>query len=311
MTTLTSTYTNATPLPYRRRIDHLNEASVSKFYMPYSDIQWDAPENTINHDDNIWSRRDATFLTQTSWYAQLPEQTQKRLGLQLVVNSMKMGIFFENILTRGLLNFARSLPDGAAEFRYVMHEAIEESHHSLMFQEFVNRAGLPPAPPNWLARWGGFYAVQMSKIFPEQFFIFVLGGELPIDHMQRLALETPEALHPLVRKIMQIHTTEEARHISFAKLYLQNQVPKLSIAKRTRLAISTPITLRVMAGMMLRPSTQMIAAFEIPKAVINDAYDDNSDYHARVRASFSDITELCGKLGLLDSAAKPLWKGFL
>lgn len=311
MTTLTESHNNISPKHYRRRLHNLNEASISKFYLPYSDINWDAPEYAIHHDDPIWARRETSFLTQTDWYQQLPDTTQRRLGLQLVVNSTKMGIYFENILTRGLLAFARSLPDGSPEFRYVMHEAIEESHHSMMFQEFVNRSGLHATPPNGLTRWGGFYAVQMSKIFPEQFFMFVLGGELPIDHIQRLALETPESLHPLVRKIMQIHTTEEARHISFAKLYLEKQVPQLSLPKRLRLAISTPITLRVMAGMMLQPSTPVIAKFEIPKSVIHQAYDDNSDYHALVKASFRDITELCGELGLIEGAAKHLWKGLL
>ncbi len=311
MTTLTESSQDLSAKHYRRRLHHLNEASVSKFYLPYSDIHWDAPEYTINHDDPVWARRDLSLLTQTDWYQQLPDTTQRRLGLQLVVNSTKMGIYFENILTRGLLAFARSLPDGSSEFRYIMHEAIEESHHSLMFQEFVNRSGLHATPPHWLTRWGGFYAVQMSKIFPEQFFMFVLGGELPIDHIQRRALETPESLHPLVHKIMQIHTTEEARHISFVKLYLEKQVPKLSLPKRIRLAISTPITLRVMAGMMLRPSAQVIAEFEVPKAVIHQAYDDNSEYHTLVKASFRDITTLCGELGLIEGTAKHLWKGLL
>ena len=50
---------------------------------------------------------------------------------------------FENLLQRGLLSYAFRLPNGAPEYRYLHHEIIEESQHSLMFQELVNRSGLP------------------------------------------------------------------------------------------------------------------------------------------------------------------------
>ena len=55
---------------------------------------------------------------------------------------MKTGLVFENILQRGLLEFAMTLPNDSTEFRYAYHEVIEEAQHTLMFQEFVNRSGL-------------------------------------------------------------------------------------------------------------------------------------------------------------------------
>ena len=58
---------------------------------------------------------------------------------------MKAGLQFESVLKRGLLEYAFRLPDGVPEFRYAYHEVIEEAQHSLMFQEFVNRAGLDVA----------------------------------------------------------------------------------------------------------------------------------------------------------------------
>ncbi len=56
---------------------------------------------------------------------------------------MKIGVQFENLLKRGLLAYALPLPNGSSEFRYVYHEVIEEGHHGMMFQEFVNRSGMP------------------------------------------------------------------------------------------------------------------------------------------------------------------------
>ena len=112
------------------------------------------------------------------------------------------------------------LPNGSPEYRYAYHELIEEGQHSLMFQEFVNRTGLEtpglPTPIRFAAR---FVAAQ-GRLFPPLFFVFVLGGEDPIDHVQRTTLRSGRELHPLLRRIMQIHVTEEARHICFARYYL-------------------------------------------------------------------------------------------
>src|SRR5213078_2166833 len=94
--------------------------------------------------------------------------------------------------------------------------------HSLMFQEFVNRSGLnPPGMPK-LMQFGSRGVVKMGRRFPELFFLFVLGGEDPIDYVQRRELRSGQELHPLLERIMRIHVTEEARHLSFARHYLKH-----------------------------------------------------------------------------------------
>ena len=93
------------------------------------------------------------------------------------------------MLKRGLLEFALALPNGAPEFRYAYHEVIEEAQHSLMFQEFVNRTGFDV--PGLAVVGAARVAPRRDRIgrrFPALFFVFVLGGEDPIDHVQRTAL---------------------------------------------------------------------------------------------------------------------------
>src|SRR5439155_21822346 len=132
------------------------------------------------------------------------------------------------------------------EYRYAYHEVIEEAQHSLMFQEFVNRsrAGVRgmPRPIRWLSRT----VLQFARFFPALFFVFVLGGEDPIDHVQRRALREGHN-HPLVERIMRIHTTEEARHLSFARAYLRRRVPSMNVLARAVLALAAPVILGIMA----------------------------------------------------------------
>jgi hypothetical protein len=187
-------------------VARLSRLSVTKHYDAYADVPWDDPAYCIDPADPRWQAGDDHALGATQWYKSQPPEIRSRIGLHIVVCSMHTGVEFENILTRGLLGFAMKLPVGAPEFRYAYHEAIEESQHSLMFREFVTRAGLDPGTRGVLKRAGAARVIRLARRFPELFFLFVLGGEDPIDHVQRTLLRTE--VPPILRRIMQIHVTE-------------------------------------------------------------------------------------------------------
>src|SRR5262249_7700791 len=160
-------------------------------------IDWEAPEHRIDPEHPCWELSADDTLGATAWYRSLPQPTRARLGLHMIASFMKIGAQFENVLQRGLLEFAWRLPNGAPEFRYVYHEGIEEGQPSLMFQEFVNRTGFDPAGLGFWDRLGSRRVVANARRFPELFFIFVLGGEDPIDHVQRDDLRSGIPIHPL------------------------------------------------------------------------------------------------------------------
>jgi hypothetical protein len=291
---------------FEHRVRQLSERSVTKYYQAYRDIDWQA--HPIDPGDPNFELDDAHPLASSPWYQALPQAERALIGLDLVVSSMKIGVAFENVLQRGLLELALTLPDGDPSFRYAYHEVIEEGQHSLMFQEFINRAGRPSG------RMGGFeqrltrFVVSLGHRFPELFMLFVLGGEEPIDHDQRRALQHRKRLHPLLARIMQIHVTEEARHLCFARGWLQDRVPALSPLRRLALTLAAPVLLGFMARTMLEPPTNVIARHAIPKHVIDAAYHNNPAHQAAVRESLSGVTELCRELGLAPSWARFLWR---
>ena len=69
---------------------------------------------------------------------------------------------------------------------------------------------------------------RLGRVFPKLFVVHVLAGEVPIDQTQRALLRKGAALHPLVRRIVRIHVTEEARHVCFA---LDHSTPASSITR--------------------------------------------------------------------------------
>ena len=82
-------------------------------------------------------------------------------------------------------------------------------------------------------------------------------------------------LHPLLKRIMQIHVTEEARHLCFARHYLKEHAPRLGPVRRFVLSRRAPFILAIMAQMMMRPSAQIVRTYGIPRAVIREAYTRN------------------------------------
>jgi len=225
---------------------------------------------------------------------------------------MKVGLQFESILKRGLLEFAAELPDESPEFRYAYHEVIEEAHHSLMFQEFVNRCaplGLRVRGMDRLTKFGARGVIKLARRAPTLFFVFVLGGEDPIDHVQRTLLRSERDLHPLTERIMRIHVTEEARHLSFARHYLKRNVPKMSWTRRQFLAVRAPFILGQMAAMMLKPASEIVRAYDIPKDVLREAYGSPSARQG-VWDSLRKVRRLLTELRLVTPASKRLWKAF-
>ena len=178
----------------------------------------------------------------------------------------------------------------------------------MMFQEFVNRApfDLPGLP--WDMRLGSDFIVKLGHRFPQLFFMFVLGGEDPIDHVQRQELRGDRDLHPLLEIIMRHHVTEEARHLSFARQYLKRDVPQLGWVRRQVLSLATPVILGVMAQMMMQVPSDLVRTFAIPDEVVREAYRDNPDHARATVESLRKVRRLARELGLVTPVSKRLWQ---
>jgi hypothetical protein len=288
-----------------RRLSH---QSVVKHFDAYADVPWDAPDYRIDPDDPRWELSADDSLGGTAWYRAQPAGVRARIGLHMYATFMKIGVQFESVLKRGLLEYAAKLPDGAPEFRYAYHEIIEEAQHSLMFQEFVNRTGLDIPGLSWWQKIGARQVVRFARTFPELFFVFVLGGEDPIDHVQRTLLRSGRPVHPLLKRIMQIHVTEEARHLCFARHYLKRHAPELSGFRRFLLSRRAPFILAIMAQLMMRPSSQIVRTYGIPREVIREAYTHNPAHRRKTMDALHKVRDLLIEVGVVTPSAQRLWR---
>ncbi|GGK32555.1 AurF N-oxygenase family protein [Nocardia camponoti] len=297
------------PVDYADALLTLSEGSVHRRFDPYLDIDWDAPELAIDRDDPRWVlSAELDPLGATAWYQGLPLERKIEIGRWRQANAAKVGLAFESILIRGMMQYAMALPNNSPEFRYCMHEMTEECNHIQMFQELVNRIGddVPGMRPlfkvmsPFIGVAGGyFYAIL---------FIGILGGEEPIDHYQKALIRSDNDTQPTLRRIMQIHIAEEARHISFAHEFLRAHLEKMNPVSTAVCGVAFPIAMRWLADELVKPPKSFARKFDIPDEVFAEAFWESPHSRHILSSFFGDVRALVEDLGLMNRVTRPLWK---
>jgi hypothetical protein len=294
---------------YGQVLDDLSNASVHRNFDPYLDIDWDSPAMAITDNDPRWVLSKVVDpIGRHPWYQKQPLEKQIRIGMWRQANVAKVGLQFESILIRGLMQYSFALPNSAKEFRYTTHEAKEECNHTLMFQEFVNRCGVDVPGAKFGYRLISPLVPLASTVFPTLFYFGVLGGEEPIDHIQKDFLRNRDEMHPTMMAVMQLHVAEEARHISFAHHLLRETIPRKSRIQRFLLSLMLPIVMRVLCGAITVPPRSFEREFDIPREVMKDIFWRSESSKQFLRNVFGDVRMLGEQCGLMNPVSRVLWR---
>ncbi|MFH5227281.1 AurF N-oxygenase family protein [Antrihabitans spumae] len=294
---------------YAESLKALSEGSVQKHFDPYVDIDWDSPEFAVTPNDRRWILPEhGDPLGAHPWYQALPIEKKIEIGMWRQANVAKVGLQFETVLIGGLMQHVFKQPNGSAEFRYCTHEVIEECNHTLMFQEMVNRIGVdvPGARPG--IKWLAPIVPIAGTILPEIFFVGILAGEEPIDHIQKAILRSGEEIHPIMAGVMRIHVAEEARHISFAHQFLSHHVPQMSTVGRFGLSLAFPVIMRVLCDSIAVPPPSFWKTFDIPASVKKDLFWDTPSSRQTLQDYFADVRMLAEDIGLMNPVSRAIWK---
>lgn len=288
-------------------ITRLNGLSAGRGHEAYRDIPWDEPGNELGPDDPRLILPSSEPLTRTAWYAGLSDAERARVGAWKLACSLRVGADFENLLQQALLSRALTLPLGVPEFRYLHHEVSEESEHTMMFHEIAHRVGVPAPGMPWLLRKLVEVTVpSLARHDPPGFFLTVLAGEDPVDRMQRRWLAEGVA-HPVVEQVLQIHVAEESRHVSYAKMSVQRDAPRLGPVRRQILGVTAPLTFGLAARLMFVPPPAMARALGVPWKTLRAAYE-SEEGRAFLADSCAKPRRLVAEVGLITRAGAAMWR---
>ncbi|MBO0843026.1 MAG: diiron oxygenase [Nocardioides sp.] len=292
---------------YFETLKTLSEASVEQHFDPWRDIDWDSADLAVIEHDERWILNDADEIGAHPWYKSLPKERQIEIGMYRWALVAKVGRQFEQLLIGGVMNHLVWADSENPEFRYATHEVTEETHHTQMFYEFVNRTCPDVAGAPTLFKALIPFIAAFGAIFPEAFFTGILAGEEPIDHLQKGAMRAGGS-HPLANRVMQIHIAEEARHIGFAHQYLEHHVPQMGFVKKQLLTALFPVLMRALCDVIMVPSKQARHDMGIPDDVAKEIWWDSESSQKLLRDLFSDVRMLADSLGIRTPPAKVLWK---
>lgn len=294
---------------YASKLLLLSEGSVNRHFDPFEDIDWDHPDFDPEAGPHRWILPvSGDALGRHPWYRALSDERKIAIGKYRQANVAKVGLQFESILISGMVTHNFGLPNGSPEFRYCSHEMIEEHNHTLMFQEMVNRIGLDVPGMGPLVSKFKYIGAPVAALFPNLFFMAVLAGEEPIDHIQKAILRSGEEVHPIMRGVMAIHVAEEARHISFAHEFLKQHVPEQNAANKFVLSILMPIVMWILGRSIYTPPRSFWREFDIPDEVRAELFYGSKESKREFADFFGDVRTLAKDIGLMNPVARAVWK---
>nr|WP_156618082.1 diiron oxygenase [Mycolicibacterium sp. F2034L] len=284
--------------------DRLLRGSAKKSYAPVVDIDWESPIDP----DRFFLPPEVISLYGTPLWAQMSHEQQIELSRQEFVNLLSAGIWFENILNQALLRGLMHADVTSPATHYSLTELGDETRHMVMFGRAIGYVGGKPFQPSRLQR-------MIINALPLGFrgsvlWVAALVGEEIFDALQRQILDDPE-LQPIVRRVMRIHVTEEARHIQFARDGARRAVPELRPVNRLLLG-----TIHGAGGPFYRflftnPATYRRVGLDGREARRQARV--NPHFRKVQRLGFAPLAAFLEEVGLMSRLGRRMWRrsGFL
>ena len=278
--------------------------AIKRSYQPEVDIDWDAPIDP----EKYFLPPPVVSLYGTPLWEEMTEEQRIELSRQEMANVLSVGIWFENVLNRALLNELTREDPRSAHSHYTLNEMGDECRHMTMFGKVIDRVGARP------------YGLRMRERLAIQLLPFALRGSLLwvaalvgeeiFDALQRRMMDDP-LLQPLVSQLMRIHVTEEARHIKFAR---EGVVRRMESAGRLERILTGNLV--GLGGPVFRyafsnPAVYRRAGLDVERASREAA--ENPNLRAAQVTGFAPLAQFLTDNGLLGPIGRRLWRraGFL
>ena len=153
----------------------------------------------------------------------------------------------EHLLNQGILAMLWQVDPYDPSYRYLLHEVAEDCQHMAMFNHWVRINADIRTRDAGEGAWSqavAQFTQDLATRIPEAFWVNVLLFEFVGDESNQMMRSTPRGddgrpLHPILVQIGVAHTSEEARHIAYARRWLHEGMPGLDddqVAEVQRLA---------------------------------------------------------------------------
>jgi hypothetical protein len=283
-----------------RTARRLLTGSVKRSYDPAVDIDWDA----LLDPEKFFLPPQLLSLYGTALWEQLTHAQRVELSRQETANILSVGIWFENILNQLLLRMAYDRDATSQHVQYAHREIADECRHMIMFGRLIEKMEAQPYHQ-------GVIWHNLGRLFPmlldgPAMWVATLMGEEIFDVLQRDTMRD-ENLQPIVRQVMRIHVTEEARHIRYAR---EDLVRRMGRANRVQKELARYVAAQ--AGLLLatastNPAIYARAGLE-PREAHRQAWANQHHRQAVRQHGFDRLRAFLDEFDLIGGPSMILWR---
>ncbi|WP_329056751.1 AurF N-oxygenase family protein [Amycolatopsis sp. NBC_01488] len=216
------------------------------------------------NEDQFFIPEKLVSLYGTPVWDTLSRAQRIELSRQELVNTVSVGIWFELILMQMLLRASYRQDPTTRHVHYALTEVADECRHSTMFARLIERVDGRPYRNN---RWLQLSAQALPAILhgPAMWVATLIGEEI-FDALQREHLDD-ESVQPVVRAVMRIHVTEEARHVRYARDDLVRELAEAPWWRKEFARIVVAVGALLMSRLLSRPRQYLRAGIDPGVAV--------------------------------------------
>ena len=291
------TSTLEAPLPRTSAKSHqLVAASGRTTLDPFEYVDWSVPID----DSAFHLPPEILPLYGTAAWDAMTEREQIAYSRHETAALCGAGVWFENELMQVLLRHLAELPVTDPAHRYLLVEVADECRHSMMFGEYIRRAGTPAYRPALDASSLGSDDGSAEQLAIS--YLLILAVEELLDYMNRATMRD-ERVHPTSRAMAKLHVLEEARHVSFAKTYLAEVWETLDDGARAEVAAAAPVLVSVVADLSVDPDVYE----QLGIADGAEIARSNPHHRATIVAGLAKLTTFLSEVGIIDDEQYPIW----
>jgi hypothetical protein len=272
------------------KIERLIKISKERPLLPETYVPWQEEPKA----GEVFLPEKLNSLEGLALYDGLDALQKLELGRHEIVQVLYSYAWGEGLFCLFMSKYVLTLQPGSVEYRFLLRELIEEYRHQEMFSQAIQKLGGQPVKPSKVHRWIGLFT---AKYLPVDFlFMGSLSVELVTDTYGDNTRRNP-LCYLVLKKVFDLHSIEEARHIYFTKSLLKRYTDKAGYTRRSIYSFVILLNIYFIRSLYVRKEIYQRIGLNNPVAVYKIA---SKNY----KKKFAEI----GLAGVIDFVKS--WNGY-
>jgi hypothetical protein len=273
-----------------KEVERLIRISKEKPMLPETYVPWHEEPKP----EEVFLPEKLNSLEGLALYETLTPFQKLELGRHEIVQVLYSYAWGEGLFCLFLSKYILTLKPTDVEYRFLLRELIEEYRHQEMFAQAIQKLNGDPIKPSRIHRFIGLFT---AKYLPVDFlFMGSLSVELVTDTYGDKTRKHPSS-YLVLRKVFDLHSIEEGRHIYFTKNLLKRYSDKAGYIRRSIYSFVILLNIYFIRTLYVRKEIYRRVGLENPDAAYKIA---SKNY----KNKFAEI----GLTGVVDFVKS--WNGF-